>query len=393
MTVRDLIDRALRHAARTLGGKADVVARGPGRVNLIGEHTDYNSGLALPFAIGQATVVAVRERTDDLVMVCSDQFREPVRLRLDQIHPGQVPGWAAYPLGALWGLLGAGVPRDRWRGFEASFVSDVPSGAGLSSSAAIECALLVALDDLWGLGLDSAALAAAGQRGENDVAGAPTGVLDQTAVLNGRREHAVLVDARSGDVELVPLRLACAGLALAVVDTGVSHAHSTGGYAARRASCERAASQLGVTSLRELGVEDLAAASGPLRAEDARRVRHVVGENARVLETVDALSVGDLDRVGGLMTASHMSLRDDFEVSCPELDLAVEASLAAGALGARMTGGGFGGSAIALVREADLEAVETAVRSAFDRRGFGPPRVFSVQPEDGAAVVIPADSR
>ncbi|MCA0335514.1 MAG: galactokinase [Actinobacteria bacterium] len=391
--MRDLIDRALRHAALALGGKADVVARGPGRVNLIGEHTDYNSGLALPFAIGQATVVAVRERTDDLVIVSSDQFNEPVRLRLDQIRPGQVPGWAAYPLGALWGLLGAGVPRDRWRGFEASFVSDVPSGAGLSSSAAIECALLVALDHLWGLGLDSAALAAAGQRGENDVAGAPTGVLDQTAVLNGRREHAVLVDARSGDVELVPLRLACAGLVLAVVDTGVSHAHSTGGYAARRASCERAAAQLGMESLRELGVEDLAAASAQLGAEDARRVRHVVGENARVLETVNALGVGDLDRMGGLMTASHVSLRDDFEVSCSELDLAVEASLAAGALGARMTGGGFGGSAIALVREADLEAVETAVRSAFDRRGFGPPRVFSVQPEDGAAVVIPADSR
>ena len=349
----------------------------PGRVNLIGEHTDYNDGYVAPLAIPQRTRVTVTPRSDAMVTLWSTQAgpADPFPVTT---APGQVGGWAAYAAGVFWALrqLGHALP-----GVDVGVDSEVPMGAGLSSSAALECALALAIDVVAGLGLDGDALARAAQRVETDYVGVPCGVMDQLASMYGRAGHVMLIDCRSLDVQHVPADLAAAGLALLVVDTRARRALAGGSYAARRRECEAAARALEVPALRDAVLDDLA------RLDDrvlTRRARHVVTENARVLAAVDAVRTRAWDRLATFLTESHASLRDDFQVSSPELDLAVETVLTNGALGARMTGAGFGGSAIALVSADKTATVRSACVEAFVAQGHPPPRVFEVTPAEGA---------
>ena len=356
----------------------------PGRVNLIGEHTDYNGGFVLPFAINRRTVVALGIRDDTTIRVASAFADELASIELADLAPERLSGWSAYPLGVAWALGQHGADLAAVPGVDLYIESTVPIGAGLSSSAAIESAVAIALNDVWQLGLDRPTLAKVGQLAENKVVGAPTGIMDQFASLLGKHDHAVFLDCRSLDAHLVSLGFAEAGLELLIIDTGVAHAHSTGGYSDRRASCEAGASAMGVPSLRELSVDDIARAREVLDDETFRRVRHVVTENQRVLDTVDALRDFGPLAIGALLDASHISMRDDFEISVPELDLAVETAQANGAIGARMTGGGFGGAAIALVPADGVSRIQVAIDGAFAEHGFQQPTMFTVSAANGA---------
>lgn len=355
----------------------------PGRVNLIGEHTDYNEGYVLPLAIAHSTLVAVGARPDRQVRVDSGLHGQAVTADLATLKPGSVQGWAAYPLGVVW-ALGQTMGSRILPGMDLLFDSTVPIGAGLSSSAAIECATAVAVNEIAAADLGLSRLALIGQQAENLMVGAPTGIMDQTASLRGRAGSAVFLDCRSHTVEHVPLDLAGAGLTLLVMDTRVSHSHSDGGYASRRASCEEGAALLGVKALRDVSEPDLPTAADVLNEETFRRVRHIVSENQRVLCTVELLRTTGPSSIGPVLTASHASMRDDFEISAPELNLAVETAMKAGALGARMTGGGFGGAAIALAPSGAAEEIRTRVTSAFSDAGYRPPVLFEVTPGDGA---------
>ena len=356
----------------------------PGRVNLIGEHTDYNEGFVLPFAINRRTVVAVGLRDDAVMNVASEFADEMAGIPLTELSPSRLEGWSAYPLGVAWALGEAGADLAAVPGVDLYIESTVPVGAGLSSSAAIESAVAVALDEVWQLGLDRPTLARAGQLAENKAVGAPTGIMDQSASLLGRDDHAVFLDCRSLAAELVPLGFAEAGLELLIIDTGVEHSHATGGYSDRRASCAAGAASMGVSSLRDLTVDDLSRARAILDDETFRRVRHVITENQRVLDTVERLRTDGPTAIGELLDASHLSMRDDFEISVPELDLAVETAQANGAIGARMTGGGFGGAAIALVPSSGISRIQVAIDGAFAEHGFGQPTMFTVTASNGA---------
>jgi len=372
---------AVRRAfAERFGRPPEGVWAAPARVNLIGEHTDYNDGFVLPLAIDRRVTVAAARRADDLLRLVSLEKGEQ-RLRIAEVGPGAVRGWAAYAAGPVWALARDGVEVG---GLDLVLTSDVPIGSGLSSSAAVECATLLAARDLYGGPDDVARLATIAQRAENDVVGVPCGIMDQMAALACRAAHALLLDCRSLEADQVPFAPADAGLALLVVDTRVSHALADGAYAERRAACSQAARVLGVRSLRDATQADLDAAHDRLGESGYRRARHVVGENARVLEVAALLRRGRPDLIGGALRASHASLRDDYQVSAPELDATVEAAAAAGALGARMTGAGFGGCALALVPAGAVADVGKAVVAAFADRGFREPASFAVQPADGA---------
>ncbi len=363
----------------------------PGRVNLIGEHTDYNDGFVFPFAIAHRTHVALGRRDDARIRVVSTFDRTPVEVPLadlDELFPArrdEVVEWARYPLGVAWALLAAAeTDAASVTGVDIAIASDVPVGAGLSSSAAIEGATASALNDVWSLGLDRVTLARAGRVAENDAVGAPTGIMDQMATMLGEADAGIFLDCRSLETQVVELGFAPAGLALLVMDTGVKHAHATGGYGERRAACERGAAIMGVPALRDVSVADLDRAKELMDDVTFRRVRHVVTENQRVLDAVDTLRAHGPRAIGPLLDASHVSMRDDFEISVPELDLAVDTSRAAGAVGSRMTGGGFGGAAIALVDRELVPSVAAAVEKAFADAGFAAPHVFTVQPSPGA---------
>jgi galactokinase len=373
--------RAAQAFATLAGAEPEGVWSAPGRVNLIGEHLDYNLGHVLPIAIDHSAAVAVSRRGDDLFRVWSTDEGGPVQALRDELHSAR--GWSAYLLGTVWALIEAGAEMP---GLDVALASDVPQGAGLSSSAAIECALAIALDELSGARLGRFELARLAQRAENEVVGAPVGIMDQRASLEGRAGKAVYLDCRSGEVDLVPFGLDEAGLALAVIDTGVRHRHADGAYRERREACERAARLLGLEALRDATESDLLRLDG--EPELQRRARHVVFEEARVVRAAELLSSGELAALGPLLTASHVSLRDDFEVSVPELDAAVEAALAAGALGARMTGGGFGGAAIALCPQPVLSDLRENARMWFARLGVAAPRVETVVAADGARRVL-----
>jgi galactokinase len=364
------------------GQAPDGVWSAPGRVNLIGEHTDYNEGFVLPFAIDRTARVAIRRRDDQRVRLMSSYAgADPVEADLTELSPDALHGWEAYPLGVVWALQQEGVDVP---GFDLYLESSVPTGAGLSSSAAIESAVALSLNDLAGAGLSRPQLVQVGRRAENEVVGAPTGILDQSASLLSTDGHAVFLDCRTQESDAVPLDLAAANLAILVIDTKVSHAHATGGYGDRRASCEKGARMAGVPSLRDLAVADLARLSSVLDEETYRRVRHILTENERVLKTVKLLRDQGPTTIGPVLNASHDSMRDDFEISCAELDLAVSTAQQAGALGARMTGGGFGGSAIALLSTSDQDRIQSAVLAAFAAAGFRRPDVFVVEPGQGA---------
>ncbi|MEP7019624.1 MAG: galactokinase [Pseudonocardiales bacterium] len=353
----------------------------PGRVNLIGEHTDYNDGFALPFAIEQVCTANVSTLPEPALLVTSAQRDDEVRLGLADLVPGS-GGWASYATGAPWVLrqMGVEVP-----GLRIHIDSRVPTGAGLSSSAALVCSVSAALDDLLGLGLSAGQLLSLSRRVENHFVGAPTGGMDQLATLNCTEDHALFCDMRTVVGEQVPLRLDADGLSVLVVNTRAQHRHATGQYRARREACERAAGLLGVSALRDVGVDDLDAALSALPDETLRGcVKHVITENERVLRTTELLRAGRLRDIGPQLSASHASLRDNYRVSISELDVAVEAMLAVGALGARMTGGGFGGSIIALLDNSLVPVATQAVTAAFAHRDFTAPAVFSAIPSRGA---------
>ena len=366
------------------GRRPDGVWSAPGRVNLIGEHTDYNEGFVLPFAIDRRTHAALALRDDTRINVTSTFSDETVSIDIADLDPQNLSGWSAYPLGIAWALGASGVELAGRPGFDLHIDSAVPVGAGLSSSAAIECSVALALNDVWELGLSRPALALVGQLGENKAVGAPTGIMDQSASLLGQADAAVFLDCRSLEAKVIELRFARAGLEILVINTMVSHAHATGGYAERRASCEAGAAALGVTSLRDVSSLDLARAADDLDEETFRRVRHVVTENERVLATIEVLDSAGARAIGDLLDASHLSMRDDFEISVPELDLAVEIARASGAIGARMTGGGFGGAAIALTPSAQIASVTDALLAAFAAAGYRTPEIFTVTPSTGA---------
>jgi len=380
MTPNGVEQNAVRLFSDRYGSRPEGVWYAPGRVNLIGEHTDYNDGFALPFALDAGICVAAARHAGDTISLASrQQGGAAITVPLTGLAPGSVRGWAAYPAGVAWALRSAG---HRVTGMNIAIDADLALGAGLSSSAALECAAGLAMADLFRLPVSRTELAALGRRAENDFVGAPTGLMDQLAVLFCEEQHALLLDCRSASGTSVPLDLAAAGLALLVIDTRVQHELSDGEYGARRRACAKAARDIGVRALRD--VRDVSTLG---RLDDLvirRRARHVVTENQRVLAVAEQLRAGRPDRIGPLLTASHLSLRDDFDVSWPEADAAVEVALAAGALGARMTGGGFGGSVIALTPARSAHAVAAAVASRFSLKGWQAPAIASVTPSPGA---------
>lgn len=344
----------------------------PGRVNLIGEHLDYNGGPVLPMAIDRHVVVKARRRDDDdTVAVWSDVGKVTFST---SVGLGEVDGWAALVAGVVWAL---GQDGHRVPGADLVIESTIPAGAGLSSSAAVACGVALALDDLAELGLDRAGIAAVARRSENDYLGVPSGVMDQLAVMH---DAASLIDTRTGDVTSIEVPWGEAGLSLVVIDTHVQHAIAGGEYTSRHDECRRAAETLGLDHLADVTLDGLYRLDDDLRS----RARHVLTETARVRSAVRALADRDWPQLGTIMSAAHASLRDDFAVSCPELDTAVEAAVEAGALGARLTGFGFGGSAIALAPTAGLLPLKAAVESAFAGHGWAAPSLFTVRPSPGA---------
>jgi galactokinase len=357
----------------------------PGRVNVIGEHTDYNEGFVLPMAIDRYTAVAAAPRNDGVLRVVSASGESGIiETPLVNLAPGSAQDWSAYPAGVAWALLHARVLGPSFGGADLAFASTVPVGAGLSSSAALECSTGMALAGVAEARLSPADLARLAQQAENDYAGVPCGPLDQLSSVFGADGAVLFIDTRSGEIAVYPFDLESVGLAMLVMDTKVSHDIGESGYPDRRAACERAAAILGVPALRDLDRKGLARAEQVLDERTARRVRHVVTEDERVLRFVDLLKLGELtgprlNAAGDLLTASHVSLRDDFEVSCEELDTVVDAALHGGAHGARMTGGGFGGSAIALV---SLDRVEKVVATVSD--ALPTVEIFTAVPARGA---------
>jgi galactokinase len=348
----------------------------PGRVNLIGEHVDYNDGLCLPFALPHVTTARVDRREGSEVEVRSAGRTETFAV---DCAPDEVEGWAAYVAGVVWALRQEGLDVP---GLAIEVSSDVPVGAGLSSSAALECAVAGAVVDASGAGeLELITLATVARRAENDFVGVPTGPMDQLASVLGEAGAAVLIDCRDLSARTVPLDVQASGLELLVINTMADHELVGGEYAERRRQCDQARDLLGLASMRDATESDLERIDDPVIR---RRAHHVVTEIARVEDVVDVLDAGRVSDIGGFLTASHLSLRDDFEVSCAELDVAVDEALAAGALGARMTGGGFGGCAIALTRRDDVAAVEDRVRAAYDKQGWAAPTIFAAEPSAGA---------
>ncbi|NEB12045.1 galactokinase [Streptomyces coelicoflavus] len=366
------------------GADPEGVWAAPGRVNLIGEHTDYNDGFVMPFALPHQAVAAVSRRADGILRLHSaDIAADPVELRVADLTPGSDKSWTAYPSGVVWALREAG---HELTGADVHLASTVPSGAGLSSSAALEVVVALALNDLYSLGLRGWQLARLCQRAENVYVGAPVGIMDQTASACCEEGHALFLDTRDLSQRQIPFDLAAEGMRLLVVDTRVKHSHSEGEYGKRRAGCEKGAALLGVDALRDVPYAELDAALERLGDEEEvrRLVRHVVTEDQRVERVVSLLESGDTRAIGPVLVEGHASLRDDFRISCRELDLVVDTALASGALGARMTGGGFGGSAIVLVEAADVDAVTKAVEDAFAAADLKTPRVFEAVPSAGA---------
>jgi galactokinase len=365
------------------GAAPEGVWAAPGRVNLIGEYTDFNEGFVMPLALPHTAVAAVSRRTDGVLRLHSADIEGPVvELDVAGLQPLTNTSWAAYPAGVVWALREAG---HAVTGADIHLSSTVPTGAGLSSSAALEVVIAVALDELYALGLTGPELARVAQRAENGFVGVPCGVMDQMASACATEGHALHLDCRDLSTRQIPFDLAAQGMALLVVDTRVKHALGDGAYAERREGCEEGARQLGVSHLRDVAYEDLASALPRLSDERVRRyVRHVVSDDHRVEKVVRLLDAGEVRAIGPVLTDGHLSLRDDLRISCPELDLVVDTANASGALGARMTGGGFGGSAIVLAETSDADTITKAVQEAFASAGHTTPRVFPAVPSAGA---------
>ena len=365
----------------TFGEEPDLVAAAPGRVNLIGEHIDYSEGFVLPFAIKDRTMVAARKRDDSTVRVASAQRRNKiVTVDISDVKPGLKGEWERYALGVLWSM---GVTT----GVDLLIDGHVPLGAGLSSSAALECSVATAMNHLFDMGFNLEELARLTQKAENQYVGVPCGIMDQSVSLMATNGFALLLDCRDLSTRNIPFDVASHGLELLIIDTQAHHALTDGGYAERRASCESVAAKLHVKSMRELTITQLDSSRDLLSETEYIRARHAITEMKRVLDCVKALSSGDFVKVGQLLNQSHLSLRDDYNVSCPELNTAVEASLVAGALGSRMVGGGFGGSAIALIQASKTSETIGVVEKAFADKKFKAPRFFTSLPSQGAELL------
>jgi len=363
------------------GNRADIIAAAPGRVNLIGEHIDYSDGFVLPFAIKDQTYAAIKVRHDRKVRIASVQRRHKiVEVNLDSVKPGLKGEWERYPLSVVWAL---GIDK----GLDIMIDGHVPLGAGLSSSAALECSVATALNHLFSLGFSLEELARLTQKGENEYVGVPCGIMDQSVSLMAHAGSALLLDCRDLTTRNIVFDVASSDLELLIIDTQAHHSLTDGGYAQRRASCESAVAKLGITSLRDLSLDQLQSSRQLLSETEFIRARHAVTEMKRVLDSVQALETKNFLALGKLLNQSHASLRDDYSVSCPELNAAVDATIAAGALGARMVGGGFGGSAIALIHKAHTQETIAAVEKAFKNQGFKAPRFFTSLPSQGAQII------
>ena len=367
--------------AETFGAAPDIIAAAPGRVNLIGEHIDYSDGFVLPFAIKDRTYAAVRVRDDRKVRITSMQRRNKiVEHNIDAIRPGLKGEWERYPLGVIWAM---GLTS----GIDIMIDGHVPLGAGLSSSAALECSVATALNHLFSFGYSLEELARLTQKAENDYVGVPCGIMDQSVSLMAHAGSALLLDCRDLSTKNIAFDVASSGLELLIIDTQAHHSLTDGGYAERRASCESVVAKLDIKSLRELTLIQLEQSRSLLTDTEFIRARHAVTEMARVMDAVRILEIKDFIALGQLLNQSHASLRDDYTVSCPELNTAVEASIAAGALGARMVGGGFGGSAIALIHAAHTQATIASIEKAFAEHKFKAPRFFTSLPSQGAEII------
>jgi len=391
---------------RPAAGDSAATWFAPGRANLMGEHTDYNGGLVLPFALAQGITASAAPRPDALLVLRSKQMPgDLVTVPLAGLAPGSVAGWAAYPAGVAWALQEAGYPV---AGADIDIDSDLPVGAGVSSSAALECSVALALCELGGHAIERRELARIARRAENDFVGAPTGMIDQSASLLCEAGHAMLLDCQTRAIRQVPFRPGPDGMAAVVIDTHVPHSLADGQYAERRAECEEAARHLRAASLGSLAVR--ASSLGAVRGDRIgaansllagltdpvlrRRARHVLTDSARARAIADILSSArpaDHDAyqtIGGLLTEGHASLRDDFEVSWPEADVTVETAIAAGAFGAKMIGGGFGGSVLALAPAEALPAVRSAIRSRFASYSWDSPGFLDAIPSPPARKIM-----
>ena len=363
------------------GRSPEVIAAAPGRVNLIGEHIDYSDGFVLPFAISDRTYCAIGKRTDRLVRIASAQRKNKIiSINLDDVKPSTPGTWERYVLSVIWAL-------DIAQGVDVMIDGHVPLGAGLSSSAALECSVATALNDLFSLGFDLESLARLTQKGENEYVGVPCGIMDQSVSLMAKRGSALLLDCRDLTSRNVLFDIASSGLELLIIDTQAHHSLTDGGYAERRASCESAVAKLSIRSMRELTLERLESSVNLLSNTEFLRARHAVTEISRVHNAVEALEKRDFIALGRLLNASHASLRDDYDVSCAELNVGVESAVSAGALGARMVGGGFGGSAIALIRASQVQMTIKAIEANFKKNKFKAPRFFSSLPSQGAEII------
>jgi len=363
------------------GTAPELISSAPGRVNLIGEHVDFLDGFVLPFAISDATTVAIARNSINKVRCASIQKKGAVStVNCADIAPKSGEAWTRYPIGVLWSL---GIKT----GIDILVDGQVPLGAGLSSSAALECAIATAINELFDLGLTLPELARAAQRAENIYVGMPCGIMDQSVSLMATQGNALLLDTRDLSIEQIPFNIAPLGLELLVIDTQVHHALVDGGYAERRASCEKAVADLGITSLRDISIADFVARKSVLDAKTFIRAFHGITEMQRVLDAVALLKAGDFVGFGEIVTAAHISLRDNYTVSCPELNLAVDTALKFGALGSRMIGGGFGGSAIALIKAKDSDLIKSEIKSGFMKARFKSPRFFSALPSAGARII------
>jgi galactokinase len=365
-------------------GNPEIICEAPGRVNLIGEHVDYCDGFVLPFAISDRTYAAIKRRSDRKILISSMQRpNEIFETYLDDLQPSGEGNWERYICGVIW-AFGEGITS----GMEILVDGHVALGAGLSSSAALECSVAFGLDQLFETSFSLAQLAKLAQRAENDYVGMPCGIMDQSVSLMAQAGNALLLDCRYLSTEQIPLDLASAGLDLLIIDTQAHHALVDGGYAERRASCESAAAKLGIKALRDCSITQLEDSRKKLTELEYMRAEHIVNDIKRVHECVDRLKNNDFIAVGNILTKSHASLRDFFEISCPELNLAVDSALANKSLGGRMIGGGFGGSAIALFKVADISQAKRAIAVAFKEAGFTEPRFFTSLPSAGARVTI-----
>jgi len=387
MSLSDLGKEVAAKFAQIYGRQPQWIAAAPGRVNVIGEHTDYNDGFVFPMAIDRYAVIAAAPAAGTRVQMQTTAGNQPATIDLDQpLKPAPRGTWYNYPLGVIAGFAARGV---KIPGFDALIHSTVPLGGGLSSSAALEVSTATLLESITGTKLDPVDKALLCQKAEHDYAGMPCGIMDQFISVMGRENHILLLDCRTRKTELVPMN--DASVALLITNTNVKHELTGGEYSTRRSQCEQAAAALNLKSLRDADMPKLEAGKGKMDPVTYRRARHVIGEIERTTAAAKETKASNWAKVGELMYASHASLRDDYEVSCSELDAVVEIAQGigqqGGVYGCRMTGGGFGGCTVALVKASSVQAISDRIASEYEKRTKIKPTLFVSRPAAGATVI------